>query len=224
MPLSFQFLEVHSFISFFLNIYLWLSPPVSLLLCISQVSSKESLPMFNHHFFNAHTLSIYTKKQKSIIYHHSLCSLYDFRFHVVIYVLKPLRFFSTQVCFLLGTLVEQKNVIIQGTAIQVKSGDKHKIFLLRAKKLQIIENQSRKSGWGGKHQEPTKNPQMVWWRGLRVPCIMPVAAFPESSLAHTSHLEWELVLTSIFSFSHGNPSSAIYLLCFLIHDEVKSSW
>lgn len=105
-------------------IYLRLSPPVSLLLCISQVSSKDSLPVFSHPFFKVHALNKYIKKQKSIIYPDSLCRLYEFHFHIVIYVLKPLRVFSTQVCFLLGSLVQQKNVMIRGTAIQVKSRDK----------------------------------------------------------------------------------------------------
>lgn len=140
---------------FFLYIYLWPSSPVSFLLCISQVSSKDSLPMFNHHFFKAHALDIYTKKQKSTNYHHSLCRLYDFHFHIVIYVLKPLRFFSTQVCFLLGSLVEQKNVIIQGTAIQVESGDKHKRFLLRAKRVEKIKVESQAEEANTKNQPKT---------------------------------------------------------------------
>lgn len=116
-------------------IYLWLSPPASLLLCISEVYSKESLPMFNHYIFRTHTLNIYIKKQKSTIYCHCLWRLIWVPFSHFHLCLKPLRFISTQVCFLLGSLVQQKNVIVQGTAIQAKSGDKHKTFLLRGKKV-----------------------------------------------------------------------------------------
>lgn len=45
--------------------------------------------------------------------------------------------------FLLGSLVQQKDVIIQETAIQVKIGDEYKRFLLRAKKVWSREIQER---------------------------------------------------------------------------------
>lgn len=93
-------------------------------------------------------------KQKSVIQSHYLSRQYEFFFHFVIYLKINLHIPFHSALFHLGPLVQQKNVIIQETAIEVKSRDEHEISV---ESQESIEQRNSKQGVNLRKKTPRIN-------------------------------------------------------------------